>query len=280
MCRVRRARYNGSLARPRWPCSSCWTRRRQRSRASPPGGRRGRIHDRDRVGQLLGRRGLEPGEPVHRDRLDGIPPGLGTVGEPGLERRLGRPSTMSSSRAGPRPSRIGVRSMITVTYLSPLRVCRHTCSSTPTTATPSNRAGSLIRTRLPSARTASLAVFQATAKASATRATVRCWTTSAVSAHRSAARDNLARGCAALVVSCRHTRPQPVHRYRRMVTASVVGRHPNGSCASSRTTLSRGAPSQPQRRHHRSSSMTRQASTALLGSRRCRSRPGRARPGA
>ena len=40
---------------------------------------------------------------------------------------------MSSSRAGPVPSRIGVRSMITVTYLSPRRVCRHTCSSTPMT---------------------------------------------------------------------------------------------------------------------------------------------------
>ena len=33
-----------------------------------------------------------------------------------------RPSTMSSSRAGPVPSRAGVRSMITVTYLSPRRV--------------------------------------------------------------------------------------------------------------------------------------------------------------
>lgn len=28
---------------------------------------------------------------------------------------------------------------------------------------------------------------------------------------------------------------------------SVVGRHPSGSCASRRTTVSRGAPSQPQR---------------------------------
>ena len=45
---------------------------------------------------------------------------------------------MSSSRAGPVPSRIAVRSMITVTNLSPAQVCRHTCSSTPSTATPSN----------------------------------------------------------------------------------------------------------------------------------------------
>ena len=44
---------------------------------------------------------------------------------------LERPSTMSNNRAGPVPSRIGVRSMITVTNLSPRRVWRHTCSSTP-----------------------------------------------------------------------------------------------------------------------------------------------------
>ena len=46
---------------------------------------------------------------------------------------LERPSTMSSSREGPVRSRIGVRSMITVTYLSPRRVWRQTCSSTPMT---------------------------------------------------------------------------------------------------------------------------------------------------
>src|SRR5260221_12919923 len=38
---------------------------------------------------------------------------------------LERPWTMSSSRAGPVPSRIPVRSMITVTYLSPRLVWRH-----------------------------------------------------------------------------------------------------------------------------------------------------------
>ena len=43
---------------------------------------------------------------------------------------------MSSNLAGPVPARIGVRSMITVTYLSPRRVWRHTCSSTPTVVTP------------------------------------------------------------------------------------------------------------------------------------------------
>ena len=71
-----------------------------------------------------------------------------------LNTLLERPSTMSSSLAGPLPVRGPVRSMITVTYLSPRRVCRHTCSSTPMVVTPSNRCGLLIRTRWPSASTA------------------------------------------------------------------------------------------------------------------------------
>ena len=66
--------------------------------------------------------------------------------------------------------------MITVTNLSPRRVCRQRCSSTPMTFTPSNRVGSLISTRRPSARTASLAVSHDTARASAMRATVKCGT--------------------------------------------------------------------------------------------------------
>src|SRR5574337_1068834 len=47
-----------------------------------------------------------------------------------------------------------------------------------------------------------------------------------------------------------------------MVTSSVVGRHPNGSWASRRVTVSRTVPCSPQRRHHESSSVIRQANTA------------------
>ena len=50
-----------------------------------------RVHHRDRVGEFLDGSGLEPGEPVHRDNLDTIAPGLGTGGEPGLEHALGTP---------------------------------------------------------------------------------------------------------------------------------------------------------------------------------------------
>ena len=98
----------------------------------------------------------------------------GRLASQALNAALDRPSTMSSSRAGPVPTRIGVRSMITMTYLSPFLVWRHTCSSTPIAATPSNRAASSMSTRRPSARTASFVVFHATASPSATRATLRC----------------------------------------------------------------------------------------------------------
>ena len=76
-----------------------------------------------------------------------------------LKTCLERPGTMSKSREGPLRSRMGVTSKITVTYLSWCGVWRHTCSSTPMTRTPSNRAGSLIRRRWPSPRTAVLAAL-------------------------------------------------------------------------------------------------------------------------
>jgi hypothetical protein len=50
---------------------------------------------------------------------------LHSLGRPAshcLNTAFERPSTMSNSRAGPVFSRAGVRSMITVTYLSPSRV--------------------------------------------------------------------------------------------------------------------------------------------------------------
>ena len=90
-----------------------------------------------------------------------------------LKTPLEQPGTMPRSREGPRRSRTGVTSKMTVTYLSPYGVWRHTCSSTPMTRTPSNRVGSLISRRWPSPRTAVLAVFQDTPRAWEIRATVK-----------------------------------------------------------------------------------------------------------
>jgi hypothetical protein len=47
------------------------------------------VHHRGRVGELLGGRGLEPGEPVHRDDLHPVTPVLVSLGGPRLERCLG-----------------------------------------------------------------------------------------------------------------------------------------------------------------------------------------------
>ena len=76
-----------------------------------------------------------------------------------LKTRLEQPGTMSKSREGPLRSWMGVTSKMTVTYLSPYGVWRHTCSSTPMTRTPSNRVGSLMSARWPSVRTAVVAAL-------------------------------------------------------------------------------------------------------------------------
>ena len=61
------------------------------------------IHHRDRVGQLLGGGGLEPGEPVHRDDLHPVAPRLRPLGQPGLERllRAALDHVQQPRRAGP-----------------------------------------------------------------------------------------------------------------------------------------------------------------------------------
>jgi len=164
-----------------------------------------RVHHGHRLGERFAGGGLEPGEPVHRNDLDGVAPRLWPVGEPGLERGLG-PSFDHVQQAGGAGA-VADRGEVDDDgdVLAALAGVPPTCSSTPTTATPSNRAGSAIRTRFPSARTASLAVFHATPSASATRATVRCWTTRPVKAHANPARETFARASAALLVSWRHT---------------------------------------------------------------------------
>ncbi len=93
---------------------------------------------------------------------------------------------MSSSLAGPVPSRTGVRSMITVTNLSPRRVWRQQCSSTPRTGTPSRRVGPLINSARPAARTASLTVCHEVPSPAATRAIDSRSSTTDFNAHNTA----------------------------------------------------------------------------------------------
>src|SRR5690606_15570202 len=78
-----------------------------------------RVHHTDRLGQLLGGRRLEATETIHGYHFHSVAPGLGPFGQPGLERLLGASldHVKEPGRAGAVPD--WVRSMITVTNLSP-----------------------------------------------------------------------------------------------------------------------------------------------------------------
>ncbi len=91
---------------------------------------------------------------------------------------------------------------MTVTYLSPLRVCRQICSSTPMTSTPLKRSGSLIKRSLARSRTASPSVSHDTPNPAATRATDMNSTPTARIAHSTAARVSTARLATARDASC------------------------------------------------------------------------------
>lgn len=74
-----------------------------------------RVHHLDRVWQRFSGGRLETSEPIHRDHLDSVAEAHSLPVEPARNTGFERPSTMSSSRAGPVRSRTGVRSMMTVT---------------------------------------------------------------------------------------------------------------------------------------------------------------------
>lgn len=143
--------------------------------------------------------------------------------------------------------------MITVTYLSPWRVCLHTSSSTPMTLTPSKRFGSSI----------------GTGRYSATRATVRGQADDAFQRPAKPATGQLRLGSEAFNVSCRHSYTHPAQRERRTLSNSVVGRHPKSSWANSLVTVSHGTHWLPYGRHPSSAFTTRQAITARSTFRNC-----------
>ena len=117
------------------------------------------IHDRPRAGEFFSGCALKPGESIHHDDLDVLTPRVRREASQVLKTPLEQPGIIPRSREGPRRSRTGFTSKMTLTNLSPYGVWRHTCSSTPMTRTPSNRVGSLISRRWPSPRTAVLAAL-------------------------------------------------------------------------------------------------------------------------
>ena len=106
-----------------FPCRACWTRRRQSSRASP-------ARRTTWKGSITA---TASGSSSVVAVLNPVNPSIATTSMPSrqpwwraasqvLNTAFDRPGTMSSSLPGPVLSRTGVRSMITVTYLSPSRV--------------------------------------------------------------------------------------------------------------------------------------------------------------
>jgi len=119
-----------------------------------------RVHDRLCVGGFFGGCALEPGESIHCDDLNALAPGVGLGGQPGFEGLLGSARDHVQEPGGTAAVTDGRQVQDDGDIFVPVGgVWRHTCSSTPMTRTPSNRAGSLISERSPSARTAVLAAL-------------------------------------------------------------------------------------------------------------------------
>ena len=166
-----------------------------------------RIHHRDGLRDLFRSGWLKPVNPSIATVSIRVAEALFLLVEPGLEHLLERPGTMSSSLEAPVPSRARVRSIIMVYVGHRLWCGTDRRWSTPRTRTPSNWAGSLIRSSEPASRTASFTVCQAVPRFSATRAIdIRSMTT-LLSAQKTALRDSFVRdagsGCG--VLGRRHT---------------------------------------------------------------------------
>ena len=77
------------------------------------------IHDRPRAGEFFSGCAFELGESIHRDDLDVLTLSVRREASQVLKTRLEQPGTMPRSREGPRRSRTGVTSKMTLTNLSP-----------------------------------------------------------------------------------------------------------------------------------------------------------------
>jgi hypothetical protein len=77
------------------------------------------IHDRPRAGEFFSGCAFEPGESIHRDDLDVLTPRVRREASQVLKTPLEQPGIIPRSREGPLRSWTGVKSKMTVTYLSP-----------------------------------------------------------------------------------------------------------------------------------------------------------------
>ena len=130
------------------------------------------IHDHPRAGKFFSGCALQAGESIHRDDLNALAPRVGLGGQPGIKDPLGSAQNHSQEPRGTTAIMDERHTQDDSDTFARYGVCRHTCSSTPMTHTPSHRAASVSSRRASSAGTAVLAVFQDTPRAWAMRDTV------------------------------------------------------------------------------------------------------------
>lgn len=171
-----------------------------RSNASPPRWRTWKASMTAAAsGKLFGRGGLEPVTRLSR-RLPR---------RRALMTCLERSSTMSSSRAGRVPARTAVRSMIDGDVLLATACVAPHVFVDPDHAHAAEPARVIDQHALAFGRHSVVDGVPGNPSPSGYRATMRCWTTRASSAHRRPRRESFARGSAARLVCWRHTCPQP-----------------------------------------------------------------------
>ena len=163
------------------------------------------IHDRPRVGEFFSGGAFEPGESIHRDDLNILAPSVGLGGQPGFEDLLGsawdhvqEPGGTATVSYGSQVQNDG-DVFVAVGGVAP-HVFIHANDTHPL-----ETIGIIDQQACPFGQDSSVSGSSRTRPGPGRRAPRRWWTTRPTSAQRTAARESLARGSAAWLMSWRHT---------------------------------------------------------------------------
>ena len=140
---------------------------------------------------------------------------------------------------------------MTVTYRPPVRVCRHTCPSTPIASTPSSRRRSAASTSAPFSSTARFNTPHEQCRSRAHASTLFDLSTTSATAHHTAASVKRLPSSAIWVRSSVHERAHAIHSYRLTRTSRCTACWPTGMCTNRRRHEERTRPMPPHSRQYR-----------------------------